>query len=102
MTSHIRNRSPAAGRDKTPRELCHGRQADVAGIRMFCVQAFALVSKELRRKLDSPLGAGSFCRLPHQYHGTCKGFKTLLPSGKVIVSADITFAFLGIVSYGLA
>ena len=85
---HIRHRSPAAGRDKTPWESFYNKKPDVSGMRIFGAQAFALVPKELRRKLDNRSEQGRFVGYPTN----TKGFKILLPSGKVIVSADVVFA----------
>ena len=85
--SYIRNRSPASKRDKTPWELFYGKRPDVSRMRIFGAKAYALVPKELRRKLDNHSELGRFVGYPE----TTKGYKILLPSGKVIVSADVVF-----------
>ena len=56
-------------------------------MRIFGAKAYALVPKELRRKLDDHSELGRFIGYPEN----TKGYKVLLPSGKVIVSADVVF-----------
>ena len=59
-----RNRSPVSGRDKTPWELFFGRKPDVSGMRVFGAEAYALIPKQLRRKLDAHSEPGRVVTLP--------------------------------------
>ena len=60
----IRNRSPASGRDKTPWELFFGEKPDVSDMHIFGTPAYALIPKELRRKLDVHSELGHFVGYP--------------------------------------
>ena len=84
---YIRNRSPVSGRDRTPWELFFGKRPDVSGMRIFGAEAYALIPKQLRRKLDNHSDPGRVVGYP----AATKGYRVLLPSGKVIVSADVVF-----------
>ena len=85
--AYIRNRSPAAGRAKTPWELFFGKTPDVSNMRTFGAEAYALVPKQLRQKLDNHSQLGRFVG----YSKGQKGYRIALPSGKVISCGDVVF-----------
>ena len=60
----IRNRSPVSGRDKTAWELFFGKKPDVSDMHIFGTPAYALIPKELRRKLDVHSELGHFVGYP--------------------------------------
>ena len=86
--SQIWNRPPTKGRDRTPWELVYGKNPDVSGMRIFGAQAYALIPKERRRKLNDRSEQGHFIG----YSTNTKGSRILLPSGMFIASADVVFA----------
>ena len=69
----IRNRSPVSGRDKTPWELFFGRKPDVSGMRVFGAEAYALIPKQLRRKLDAHSEPGRVVGYPAGRTGQYQG-----------------------------
>ena len=83
----IRNRSPASGRDKTPWELFFGKKPDVSTLRVFGSEAYALVPKQLRRKLDNHSELGHFVG----YSTGKKGYRIALASGEVLECGDVVF-----------
>ena len=85
--NYIRNRSPAFGRDRTPWELFFGKKPDISNMRTFGAEAYALVPKELRRKLDDHSELGHFVGYP----ANTKGYRIALSSGKVVIASDVTF-----------
>ena len=85
--SYIRNRSPTVTRLKTPWELFYKRKPDVSNMRTFGARVYALIPKELRRKLDSHAERGRLVG----YQPNTKGYRVYLDSGKVTVAADTTF-----------
>ena len=56
-------------------------------MRTFGTPAYALIPKELRRKLDVRSELGHFVGYP----ASTKGYRIALPSGKVIIASDVTF-----------
>ena len=72
-------------RDKTPWELFYNKKPDVSDIRIFGAKAYALVPKELRRKLDSHPEFGRFVG----YEAHKKACRIYLPSGNVRICADV-------------
>ena len=81
----IRNRSPVSGRDKTAWELFFGKKPDVSDMHIFGTPAYALIPKELRRKLDVHSELGHFVGYP----AATKGYRIYMPSGKVIIASDV-------------
>ena len=85
--SFIRNRSPAAGRDKTPYELFFGKVPDVSYMRVFGATAFVHVPKELRRKLEPVSREGVFIG----YAPNSKAYRILTDDGNVLISRNVSF-----------
>ena len=86
--SYIRNRSPAAGRDKTPYELFLGKVPDVSHMRVFGARAFVHVPKELRRKLEPVAREGVFIG----YAPNSKAYRILMhDNDRVEVSRNVVF-----------
>ena len=83
----IRNRSPVSGRDKTPWELFFGKRPDVSTMRVFGAEAYALIPKQLRRKLDNHSELGHFVG----YSTGKKTYRIALSSGEVLECADVVF-----------
>ena len=81
------NRSPVSGRDKTPWEPFFGKKPDVSGLatmRVFAAEAYALIPKQLRRKLDGHSELGHFVG----YSTGKKGYRIALASGEVRECGD--------------
>ena len=83
-----------SGRDKTPWELFSGKKKkkkkkrpDVSGMRIFGAEAYALILKQLRRKLDNHSEPGRLVG----YRPNSKGYKVLLSSGKLVIFDDVVF-----------
>ena len=84
--SHLRNRSPAAKRDRTPWELFFGHKPDVSQLHTFGARAFALVPKQLR---SSKLVSRSLVGRLVGYQPNTKGFRIYLDSGEIVISGDV-------------
>lgn len=86
--NEIRNRSPAAGKDRTPWEYVHGDKPDVSFFRVFGATAYAHTPKDLRDKLQPHSRKGRFVG----YDDLRKGYRILLDGNKeVIISRDVLF-----------
>ena len=86
--SVIRNRSPVAGKDKTPWELFYGTKPDVSLFRTFGATAYVHVPKDLRTKLDPVSQKGVLVG----YEPHSKAYRVLLDNTKKItISRDVTF-----------
>ena len=83
--ARIRNLSPGSTRDKTPWELFYIKKPDVSDMRIFGAKAYALVPKELRRKLHSYSEIGRFVG----YGAHKKAYMIYFPSGNVRICADV-------------
>ena len=83
--ARIRNLSPVPTRDKTPWELFYIKKPDVSDMRIFGAKAYALVPKELQRKLDGHSEIGRFVG----YEAHKKACRIYLPSGNVRICADV-------------
>jgi Reverse transcriptase (RNA-dependent DNA polymerase)/gag-polypeptide of LTR copia-type/Integrase core domain/GAG-pre-integrase domain len=84
----IRNRSPAAGVDKTPWEMFYGEKPDVSAMRVFGCRAFVHVPKGMRQKLDPKSQEAVFIG----YEPNSKAYRLLLiDSQVVVVSRDVVF-----------
>jgi len=57
---HVLNRSPKAGLDVTPLEALTGTRPNVAGFRVWGIQAWALKLEKLQRKLEPRTDVGRF------------------------------------------
>jgi transposase InsO family protein len=84
---YVRNRSPTSSRLKTPWELFYGSRPDVSHLRAFGAKAYALVPKELRRKLDKHSDIGRLVG----YDQNTKGYRIYLDAGRIIIAGDVTF-----------
>ena len=85
----LRNRSPAAGKDKTPWELFFNSKPDVSFLRPFGSTAYVLIPKEKRSsKLDSVSNSGKLVG----YAPGLNGYRVLVSSNKVITSRDVIFS----------
>lgn len=85
--NYVRNRSPVAGKTKTPYELFFGIKPDVSHLRTFGVRCYALTPKPLRHKLENTSEPGRFIGYP----AATKGYKILLDNGQIIISRDVQF-----------
>jgi hypothetical protein len=85
--SHIRNRSPVAGKAVTPWELFLGSKPNVSDFRTWGSVAYAQVPTQLRSKLEPQ----TICGVMVGYHASSKGYRILLPSGQVTTSRDVVF-----------
>ena len=74
-------------RDKTPWELFFGKRPDVSSMRVFGAEAYALIPKQLRRKLDNHSELGHFVG----YSTGKKAYRIVLSSGEVLECADVVF-----------
>lgn len=83
----LRNVSPTASKAKTPWELFFGRVPDVTHLRVFGSTAFVHVPKALRNKLAPVSEKGVFIG----YEPGTKGYRVLMPDGRVRVSRDVVF-----------
>ena len=86
-TTFDRHIMRVSGRDKTPGELFFGKKPDVSDMHIFGTPAYALIPKELRRKLDVHSELGHFVGYP----ATTKGSRIYMPSGNVFIASDVTF-----------
>lgn len=86
--SHIRNRSPASTRTKTPWELFTGKKPEVDHLRIFGAAAYALVPKQLRTKLDSHTAKGQLVGYGRA-HTTYRIYNP--NTGKVTEVSDVIF-----------
>jgi transposase InsO family protein len=84
----IKNMSPSTYlQGKTPFEVWHKREPNLAKVRTFGCAAYVHVPKCQRTKLQKEAVAGRFIGFARNQ----PGFKVLLPSGKIIVSKDVRF-----------
>lgn len=83
----LRNVSPTASKAKTPWELFFGRVPNVALLRVFGSTAFVHVPKALRNKLAPVSEKGVFIG----YEPGTKGYRVLMPDGRVRISRDVVF-----------
>ena len=84
--NYIRNRSPAAGRSRTPWELFYSKQPDVAHMRVFGAIAYSFVPAEKRKKLDERARRCVFVG----YEPLSTGYRLLL-DGRIVVGRHVTF-----------
>ena len=85
--NHIRCRSPAANKPRTPWELFYGVKPDVSHLRVFGATAYMHVPKEKRNKLDQRAERGIMVGYPDGVKGYC----IMLPDGRIMVSRDVHF-----------
>ncbi len=88
-TNTLRNRSPVAGKDKTPWELFFGVKPDVSFLRPFGTKAFVLIPKEKR---SSKLSSVSTTGVLVGYAPGLNGYRVLVGNSKVISSRDVVFS----------
>ncbi|GLI63719.1 hypothetical protein VaNZ11_006773, partial [Volvox africanus] len=81
------NRSPVAGKPKTPYELLTGVVPDVSLLRVFGCVAYAHVPKGKRDKLDSRAQKGTFLG----YEANSKAYRILLGDGRIQITRDVVF-----------
>lgn len=85
----IRNRSPVAGKDKTPWELFFGEKPDVSFLRPYRSKAYVLTPKQRRTsKLDAISTTGKLVG----YAPGCNGYRVLIGNHKIISSRDVIFS----------
>lgn len=87
---HAINRSPYATvrGSMTPFEALYGYKPDVSHLRVFGCRVFANIPEELRiNKLDPRAQPGIFVG----YHDTTKGYRMLLPTGRILVRRSLRF-----------
>ena len=89
--NYLRNRSPVAGKAKTPWEMMFGAAPDVSMFRVWGSTAFVHVPKALRRKLDPVAQKGTLVG----YEPGSKAYRVLMPGNSIRVSRDVTFDELG-------
>lgn len=86
--NYLQNRLPTRATSKTPYELWEGIVPDVKHIHIFDCTAYAVVPKQLRRKLDSKATKVIFMG----YEPESKAYRLLNQSTeKIIVSCDVQF-----------
>ena len=85
--SFIRNRSPVAGKDKTPWELFFKKKPNVANLRSFGARAYAHLPQQLRTKLESHSEAGRLVG----YQPNSKGYRLYLDTGRIRIAGDVIF-----------
>ena len=85
--NYIRLRSPVNGKSKTPWELFNGTKPNVDNLRVFGAPAYAHVPDKLRSKLSSKSLKGTMVGYP----ANTKGYRILLPDGRIIISRDVIF-----------
>jgi transposase InsO family protein len=86
--SYVRNRSPVAGKDKTPYEQFFGSVPDVSHLRVFGCIAYPHVPAGQRGKLDARAHKGVLLG----YEPNSKAYRVLLEDGSIVVSRDVQFA----------
>ncbi|MCP4339240.1 MAG: DDE-type integrase/transposase/recombinase, partial [Desulfobulbaceae bacterium] len=86
---HVRNRSPTVSLSgKTPYECWFGRKPSVGHLRIFGCQAFAVIPKDHRRKLDPKAEKCLFLG----YELNSKAYRLWnLDTGKVVIRIQVTF-----------
>jgi hypothetical protein len=84
---YLRNRSPVAGREKTPWELFFNVRPDVSNFRTFGARAYVHIPGQLRSKLDSKTDKGVMVG----YEIRNKGYRIYLDSGSVTVARNVVF-----------
>ncbi len=89
IANTLRNRSPVAGKDKTPWELFFGVKPDVSFLRPFGTKAFVLIPKEKR---SSKLSSVSTTGVLVGYAPGLNGYRVLVGNSKVISSRDVVFS----------
>jgi hypothetical protein len=86
--SYIRNRSPVAGKVKTPVELLYGQKPDISILRTFGARAYVHIPGKLRTKLDPVSKIGVMVG----YEPHTKGYRVLLDdTNKITVSRNVMF-----------
>ena len=86
--SYIRNRSPVAGKVKTPVELLHDKKPDISAMRTFGARAYVHIPGKLRTKLDPVSKIGVMVG----YEPHTKGYRILLDdTNKITVSRNVMF-----------
>jgi hypothetical protein len=84
---YLRNRSPVAGRDRTPWELFFKAKPNVSNLRTFGSTAYVHIPDQLRSKLDSKTDKGVMVG----YEPRNKGYRVYLDSGRVTVARNVVF-----------
>ncbi|GLI63566.1 hypothetical protein VaNZ11_006559 [Volvox africanus] len=87
VANFVRNRSPVAGKPKTPYELLTGVVPDVSLLRVFGCVAYAHVPKGKCDKLDSRAQKGTFLG----YEANSKAYRILLGDGRIQITRDVVF-----------
>ena len=89
MATYLKNRSPTkAVENMTPYEAWTGKRPDVSHLRVFGCDAYGLIPKDEREKLDAK---SRKCILVG-YGEVTKGYRLFDPErGKVFLSRDIVF-----------
>jgi transposase InsO family protein len=83
--NYLRNRSPSANRVKTPLELMFGVKPDLTNLRVFGCEAFVLIPKQKRTKLDETSEKGIFIGYaPNGYRILMEDFNTVKESRDVV------------------
>ena len=83
---YLRNRSPAAGIEKTPFELFWGRKPSVGHLRTFGCTAFVQIPKDNRTKLQPTSEKGRLVG----YDNESKAYRVLV-RGTIKISRDVVF-----------
>jgi hypothetical protein len=87
--NYLRNRSPVAGKPKTPWELFFGKKPNVSLLRTFGDTAYVLIPKAKRDgKLDNVSERGIFVG----YAPGGNGYRILMDDDTIISSRDVVFA----------
>ncbi|GLI62320.1 hypothetical protein VaNZ11_004893 [Volvox africanus] len=87
VANFVRNRSPVAGKSKTPYELLTGVVPDVSLLRVFGCVAYAHVPKGKRDKLDPRAQKGTFLG----YEPNSKAYRILLEDGRIQITRHVAF-----------
>ena len=85
--NYLRNRSPVAGKDRTPVELFTGVAPDLSNLRTFGATAYVHVPKEKRTKLDFKSETGFMVG----YGINTKGYRIYLGGSRVVTARDVVF-----------
>lgn len=85
--NYLRNRSPVAGKAKTPWELFFGTVPDLSHLRTFGATAYVHVPKEKRTKLDFKSETGFMVG----YGINTKGYRIYMGGSRVVTARDVVF-----------
>jgi hypothetical protein len=86
--NYLRNRSPVAGKPKTPWEMFFGKRPDVSLLRTFGSTAYVLIPKAKRTKLDNVSEKGVLVG----YAPGGNGYRILMDDDTIVSSRDVVFS----------